>query len=309
MKRISLHKTVQAAALLALLTLGAATNGSAQELNAKVNINFQKIESPQQNVFDALKEKTQQFLNEHTFTTMQFRPNERINCSFNITVDEYKADENSFKCTLLMTAQRPVYNSSYTTTSYSVQDKDFDFQFQATDQLEFRSSDQMDNHLVALLVYYAYMIIGYDLDTFSPLGGTSYFQQAEDIVNGAESMGYTGWKAFGDSGNRFGLLNDYLDGSMESYRQLQYNYHRLGLDQMADNVEEGRNAIKEALNLLDEARQAKSMSHLPQLFTEYKHEELVNIWENKGTPADRKEVHDILFNIDPSQSNTWDRIK
>lgn len=295
--------------LILCLILGHLTS-EAQELQVKLTINHQQVgNTTRTDIFEALQEKMTNFLNEKTWTTMHFRENERIECSMTLVVNTYSNTDNTFKCNLLLTASRPVFDSSYTTATYSVNDKHFDFTFQPTDQLEFAGSDRLDNNLVALLAYYAYMVIGYDMDSMSPLGGTPYFQIAEDIVTNAESLGYPGWKAFDDNRNRFALLNDLMDGAMEPYRQLIYKYHREGLDHMTEDTEAARTAITEAITLLDEAHQAKSMSLLPQIFTEYKRDELVNIYQGKGKREEREAVYKVLFDIDPSQSDNWDKIK
>lgn len=296
--------------LVFLICLLTSLTTRAQELEAKVTINHQQVgNTTRTDVFEALQQKMESFLNEHQWTGMRYRENERIRCNFGVTVNTYSDTDNSFTCALTVTVSRPVYNSSYTTTTYATRDPNFDFNFQTTDQFEYQGADRLDNNLVAILAYYAYMIIGYDLDSMSPLGGTEVFHIAEDICSNADNLGYNGWKAFGDSKNRFGLLNDYMDGSMEAYRQLVYKYHREGLDQMADNVESGRAAITEAMELLESAHQSKLMSQLPQLFTEYKRDELVNIYQGKGDSQERENVYNILSNIDPSQSNEWDKLK
>lgn len=297
--------------LITILTVLLATVAArAQELDAKVSINHAQVgNTTRTDVFDELQQKITSFLNEHAWTEQHYRESERIKCNLNLTVNTYSDTDNSFKCSLLLTVSRPVFNSTYTTTTFSTRDGNFNFSFQPTDQLEYAGFDRMDNHLVALLAYYAYVIIGYDMDSMAPLGGTKFFQTAEDIVTNAESMGYPGWKAFDDNKNRFALINDYLDGAMEPYRQLVYKYHRDGLDQMADNVETGRTAIAEALALLDEAHQAKPLSHLPQLFSEYKREEIINIFKGKGSSQEREAIYDILFAIDPSQNAKWEEIK
>lgn len=303
-------KKITSGAFLTLGLLSTVQSLQAQELEAKVSINHQQVgNTTRTDVFEALQQKMESFLNEHNWTGMHFRENERIRCNFGVTVNTYSDTDNSFKCSLTVNVSRPVYNSTYTTTTYATKDPNFDFNFQTTDQFEYQGPDRLDNNLVAVLAYYAHMIIGYDLDSMAPLAGTQVFQTAEDICSTAENLGYNGWKAFGDNKNRFGLLNDLMDGSMESYRQLVYKYHREGLDQMADDTEKGRAAIAEALELLDASHQAKTMSQLPQLFTEYKRDELVNIFEGKGTSKERETVYNILSNIDPSQSSEWDKIK
>ena len=280
----------------------------AQELNAKVVVNTAQISNTKTEVFDALKEKVGAFLNEHQWTDMQFRDVEKIECNFNITVNTWNEAENSFKCTLLMTCSRPVFNSSYNTTLYSVKDDDFQFNFQTTDQLEW-NPEYIDNNLTAMLAYYAYVIIGYDMDSMSPMGGTPYLQKAEDVVTNVQSLGFPGWGSFNDPKNRFGLLNDYLDGSMEDYRTMVYKYHREGLDQMADNVEEGRKAVTEALELLEASKSARTMSQLPVLFTEYKRDELINIYSGHGTSKEKETVYDILFGINTALSEQWEKLK
>ena len=298
----------KSALILFLLVLCSTPEVHAQELDARVTVNYSQVETTRTEVFDALKTKVEDFLNNHKWTEIPFRENEKIQCNFNITVGTYKQEENRLECTLLMSSNRPVYGSTYNTVAYSVNDADFTFEFNEYDQLEYQAN-QVDNNLVALLSYYAYMIIGMDLDTMAPMGGTDCFHTAEDIAQAGESMGFPGWKAFGDSGNRFGLLNDYMDGAMECMREFNYTYHRKGLDRMAEVPDSARAAIADALDLLQEANRAKNMTKVAQLFTEYKRDELVNIFAKKGTNEEKEKAYEVLFAIDASQSNTWEKIK
>lgn len=279
-----------------------------QELNARVNINRSQVSNTKGEVFDALQKTMADFLNNHKWTELTFRDNEKIQCTFNLTVSTYSDTDNSFVCSLLLSSTRPVYGSSYTTTGYSVKDPQFTFTFKEHDQLEFNINN-IDNNLVALLAYYAYVIIGMDMDTMAPKGGTPYLQTAEQIVQAGQALDFPGWKAFDDSKNRFGLLNDYMDGAMESMRQFEYVYHRKGLDRMATAPDSARAAIAEGFELLREAHQAKTMSQVPQLFTEYKREELLNIFADKGTKEEREKAYEILFAIDASQNESWKKLK
>ena len=279
-----------------------------QELNARVNINRSQVSNTKGEVFDALQKTMADFLNNHKWTELTFRDNEKIQCTFNLTVSTYSDTDNSFVCSLLLSSTRSVYGSSYTTTGYSVKDPQFTFTFREHDQLEFNINN-IDNNLVALLAYYAYVIIGMDMDTMAPKGGTPYLQTAEQIVQAGQALDFPGWKAFDDSKNRFGLLNDYMDGAMESMRQFEYVYHRKGLDRMATAPDSARAAIAEGLELLREAHQAKTMSQVPQLFTEYKREELLNIFADKGTKEEREKAYEILFAIDASQNESWKKLK
>ncbi len=280
----------------------------AQELQAKININHSKVQGTDVSVFNNLQQTLELFINERQWTELQFQENERIACTFNITVNKYKASENRFECTATIQANRPVYNSAYNTTLYNNTDKNFDFEFAQFDQLNF-NIDAVDNQLTALFAYYAYLIIGINLDSFSPMGGTEVLQQCMYLVNNAQSLSFAGWKSFDDSRNRFAIINDYLDEGMKPFRQLQYDYNRQGLDEMASNAERGRTNVSKALELLKKAHEDKPLSMLPQIWTDYKKEELANIYKGKGTPKEKESIYNLLFAINASQNNSWEKIK
>ena len=281
----------------------------AQELEARITINHSKVQGTDVSVFENLKQTLEQFVNERQWTALQFQQNERIQCNFSITVDKYVQADNRFECTAIIQANRPVYNSAYTSTIYNNTDKNFQFTFAQFDQLNF-NDETVDNQLTALFAYYAYLIIGLDLDTFAPMGGTDVLQRCMYLVNNAQDLGFPGWKSFEDSRNRFAIINDYLDEAMKPFRQLQYDYYRKGLDEMANNVERGRTEISTALESgLKKAHEDKPLSMLPQIWTDYKKDELANIYKGKGTQKEKQAVYDILFGINASQNTTWEKIK
>ena len=297
----------QAALFIAILLCCWQTARS-QELEAKVTINHAQIQGTDVSVFDNLQETVEQFINDRQWTALQFQKNERIVCNFNIMVTKYDQSNNLFTCTALIQANRPVYNSSYTTTLYNNRDANFDFQFAQFDQLNF-NEELLDNQLTALLAYYAYLIIGLDLDSFSPMGGEEILQQCLNLVNNAQNLDFNGWKAFDNDRNRFAIINDYMEGAMKPFRQLQYDYYRNGLDEMANNAERGRTNITTALENLKKAHEDRPLSMLPQIWTDYKKEELANIYKGKGTQKEKETVYDLLFGINASQNNTWEQIK
>ena len=280
----------------------------AQELQVKVNINHSQIQGTDASVFENLQQTMEQFLNERSWTELQFQKNERIQATFNITVNKYQRDENRFECTALIQANRPVYNSAYNSTLYNNRDANFNFDFQQFDQLNF-VEENIDNQLTALLAYYAMLIIGLDLDSFSPMGGTDVLQRCMLLVNNAQNLGFAGWKSFEDNRNRFAIINDYLDEAMKPFRQLQYDYYRKGLDEMANNAERGRTEISTALeNDLQKAHSDKPLSILPQIWTDYKKDELANIYKGKGTQKEKQRIYDLLMGLNASQNNSWEQI-
>ena len=281
----------------------------AQELQARITINHSQIQGTDNSVFDNLQQTLEQFVNERQWTELQFQKNERIVCNFNITVTKYDKSNNQFECNALIQANRPVYNSAYTSTLYNNKDGDFNFEFAQFDQLNF-NEETVDNQLTALIAYYAYLIIGLDLDSFAPMGGTDVLQRCVNLVNNAQNLGVPGWKAFETSKNRFAIINDYMDEAMKPFRQMQYEYYRSGLDEMAGNVERGRTNITTALQTgLKKAHEDKPLSLLPQIWTDYKRDELANIYKGKGTQKEKESIYELLFSINASQSDAWERIK
>ena len=285
-----------------------AVSATAQELQVKISINSSQVEGSDKSVFENLQQTLEQWMNDKQWTELQFQKNERINVNFNITVSKYDKANNRFTCTAMIQANRPVYNSAYTTTLYNNKDGDFNFDFAQFDQLNF-NEEMIDNQLTALMAYYAYLIIGLNLDSFGPLAGTEVLQRCMNLTNNAQDLGFSGWKAFEDSKNRFAIINDYLDEAMKPFRQMQYDYYRKGLDEMANNAERGRINVSEALELLKQAHKDKPLSLLPQIWTDYKRDELANIYKGKGTQKEKEAVYDILFNLNASQSESWNKIK
>ncbi len=281
----------------------------AQELQARVTLNYSQIQGTDASVFEDLKQTLTQFINDRQWTNLQFQKKERIPCNFNITVTKYDNSSNLFTCKATIQANRPVYNSTYTSTIYNNTDNDFNFNYAQFDQLQF-NEENVDNQLTALVAYYAYLIIGINLDTFAPMGGEEVLQQCMNLANNSQNLNFPGWKAFDNDRNRFAIINDYLDGSMKTFRQFQYDYYRTGLDEMANNAERGRTNITIAIeNDLKKCHEDNPMSMLPQIWTDYKRDELANIYKGKGTQKEKESVYNILFSINASQNSAWEKIK
>ena len=299
--------------LLALITasgfLMPCNKVAAQELNARITINHSQIQGIDNAVFDELQQTLTQFVNDRQWTALQFQKNERIPCSFNITVTKYDKSTNMFTCKAVIQATRTAYNSSYNTTIYSNQDNDFNFEYAQFDQLNF-NEEAVDNQLTALMAYYAFLMIGINLDTFAPMGGEDVLQRCMNLANNCQNLNFPGWKAFDNDRNRFAIINDYLDGAMKPFRQLQYDYYRNGLDEMATNADRGRTNISTAIEEnLKKCHEDRPMSLLPQIWTDYKRDELANIYKGKGTQKEKEQVYEILFGINASQNNAWQKIK
>lgn len=291
--------------LLLLMLLPVAASAEGEELNATVTLNASKVQGSNNEVFEQLENALVEFVNNRKWTSLTYEEEERIACNFSFVVNSY-ANDGSFDCSLMVQASRPVYNSSYLSTIFKYEDKSIKFKYQPYDRLEF-VEDNLDNNLTAVIAFYVYLIIGMDMDTMGELGGNEWLNKSQTIANNAQNLGDSGWRAGTGNRNRYSIIDDYLNGAMEPIRKLMYKYHRLGLDTMYRNADNGRKAITESLDLLTKAYEDRPMAYFTNLLTEYKIDEIVNVY-SKCTPEEKKKVVDVLLDINPSLSAELDKI-
>ncbi|MBN1926512.1 MAG: DUF4835 family protein [Prolixibacteraceae bacterium] len=280
---------------------------TAQELRCNISVNSSKITGSSREIFRSMQMDLYEFMNNRAWTNHTYKNNEKIECNINIQVNkQISGDE--YEAFLTVQSKRPVYNSSYRTTVLNIRDENFRFKYQEFQSIEFAESGNKDN-LTSVLAYYAYMIIGFDYDTFSPEGGTEYFERARVIVNESQNATGTknGWRAFESDYNRYWLVDNVLNKSYAPFRQLMYDYHRKGLDQMAESVEEGRANIAESLKLIQKVFRTRTRLYITQQFFDTKSAELINIF-SKSYPDEQNRVIQILTECDPSNASRYEKI-
>ncbi len=277
------------------------------ELNCEVEVNAQQVANANKEVFDALKDAISEYMNSTKWTDAHFAINERIQCKLFFAIKEYNDGTNQMKGELTIQSQRPVYNSSYTTTLINFKDTKIDFTYQSGEQLVF-SQQEWQSSLTGLLNFYAYLIIAIDCDTFAPNGGDPYYDQAAAVVRMAQSTGESGWKAFEDNKNRSAVLSAYTDKATAPIRTLLYDYHRQGLDQMVVSVDKGRNTITKTLENLKKIYDVQPMSVALSMFRDAKLDELINVY-SKANTSEKQQVYDLLSEIYPTELERLKKIK
>jgi len=275
-----------------------------QELKCVININSDMVQGTNKSVFNTLQKSVSEFVNNRRWSEMTFANTEKIDCSMSIVVK--KVDGDLFTADIQVQSRRPVYNSSYNTTLFNFKDNYFTFNYKEFDQLEM-NENTITSNLTAVLAYYAYIIIGYDLDSYSRLGGTPFFEAAERIVNAAQAADLVGWKAFESSKNRYALVNNLTDEAFKKYRNFFYEYHRLGLDEMSINMTNARAKIAAGLPLLREANRARPSAIVIASFLDAKNDELINIF-SKATDKEKKDAVQILIDVNPTQTERYEKI-
>jgi hypothetical protein len=293
--------------LLRLMTLIALApfSAQAQELNCTVELNTDQVEGTNKQVFETLQSAMNDYMNTTVFTNAQFSTNEKIDCRLYFTITEYSDD--TFSGNLQIQSTRPVYNSSYTTTLINFKDSKIEFTYRENEPLVY-SVNSMESQITAILNYYAFLILAVDFDSFAPRGGDPYFERLKQIVQMAQSSGESGWKAFEDTKNRSAVLSSYTDASTSGIRDLLYQYHRRGLDEMATSPDKGRAAITESLDAIQKIYNAAPMSVALSMFKDAKFDELVNVY-SKAPSDERTKVYNLLQPIYPTEQTRLNQIK
>ena len=281
-----------------------------QELKCNVTLNYEAVQSANKETFEHLKQSITEFINTTRWTNMTFTETEKIDCNMMIIVSSVSED-NLYTAELQVQSNRPIYGTTYMSPILNFRDKSFSFTYQDFDQILFDKSAFTGN-LSAMLTYYAYLIIGYDCDSYAKLGGTPYFQICENICSMCQgaSMNDTeqkGWKAFDSNRSRYALTNNLMDDAFKDYRAYSYTYHRLGLDEMSANVTNGRAHIAQDIKILQDANRARPATYIVSTFLDAKADELVNIF-SKGTNEEKTKVYDVLTAIDPTRTELYDKI-
>lgn len=289
-----------------LLALLGATNIFAQELRCSISISATEIQGANRTVFQTMQSDLSEFMNNRKWTEHVYEMDERIECNFYIQIKK-QISTNEYSGTMTVQLRRPVFNSSYETTVLNIQDNDFRGKYVEFQPIDFNETSNKDN-LTNILAYYAYIILGIDYDTFYPEGGSEYYAKAQAIVNNSQNAVEKGWKAYESERNRYWLVENLQNKSYAPYRRTLYEYHRTGLDLMADRVEEGRANIANSLKNIQKVFRSRPSLYILQVFFDAKSEEMVNIFK-KSYPDEKTRVLAILKECDPSNSSKYEKIE
>lgn len=288
---------------LLLLLLSFSVKG--QELSATVQVNYSQITDANTQIFKTLETSVTEFVNNTRFTNRNFERNERIDCVFFINITAYQS--NSFDATLQVQSSRPIFNSSYLSPVLNFNDKNFGFSYTEFQNMVYNPESYTSN-LISVISFYANIIIGMDADTYEFEGGTPYYDVALRIASAAQQSGYKGWSQQDGNQNRYFLINDILSNTYRDFRQALYDYHRLGMDIMADNSKEGKEKIIEAINTLSKVNKARPNAFLTRVFFDAKSDEVVSIF-SAGPMVTLTGLVDTLNKISPLNSAKWSNIK
>lgn len=290
-------------ALLVLL-LSLTRLAGAQELQCSVSVVAPSVQGTNKQVFETMQTAIIEFMNGQKWTENVYSPEERIQCSIMINIKDIKSVDD-FSGTVQVQVRRPVYNAAYSSMLLNYLDQDFDFRYAEFEPLIF-NPNSYESNLVGVLAYYAYVILGFDYDSYSKMGGTKYMEKAQDIVNQAQNSPQKGWRSFESTRNRYWLVENYLNEQHRPLRECMYEYHRKGLDAMSDKPEEGRKEVLSAIEKLQKVHRAKPGSFAVQVFFDAKSEELINIF-SESFSMEKGRAIEILSEVDPANATKYNK--
>ncbi len=284
-----------------LLILSNVAQLASQELQVEVQINTPALKIADPAIFRTLETAIREFYNNTKWTNDQFEPEEKIEASVQINVkDDISA--NTFLVDIFINSGRPIYNSNYNSPILNHIDRDVRFFYEQQNPIVNNAQAHTDN-LSSILSYYAYIILGFDYDTFSPLGGDQYFKVANAIIANIPpnvSSGDKSWTAESNNRNRYWLIENLLDPRLKPYRMSQYEYHLNGLDRMYSDISVSKAVILGALKEMNEAHNAYRNSMVIQMFSNAKRGEILDIFKN-SVKNEQRQVYRIMSLIDPGQ--------
>ncbi|KJD34567.1 hypothetical protein PK35_01930 [Tamlana nanhaiensis] len=276
-----------------------------QELNCKLVVNAQQTGNENFPIFKTLEKQLTEFVNNTKWTNKTFKPQERINCSMVLNISNYSGE--TFQGALQVQASRPVYGSTFTTPIYSFNDKDLTFNYLEYQNLNF-SNTQFQSNLISIIAYHVYIILALDADTFAENGGSTYYKQAQTIVNFSQQSNFSGWKVEDGLQSRFTLIDNILSPTYKEYRNVMYTYHRDGLDVMSENVKTGKEAVAQSILKFSTMNSRRPNSFLLRTFFDAKAEEIQQIFSN-GPNVNIVKLKEALPKIAPLHSSKWQNIK
>jgi hypothetical protein len=278
----------------------------AQELNASVSVNYQQVNNGNPQLFKNLEKQVTEFLNNTKWTDKEILDVEKIECNFFINISKYGS--NDFEATLQVQSSRPLYNSTFSSPILNINDKNFSFRFIEFETMVY-DQNSFNSNLVSVLAFYSNLILGLDQDSFAINGGTKYLEIAANIVNIAQTSGYKGWSlSEGNNNNRNFLISDLLANTFSPFRSAMYEYHRLGLDLMQEDLVKGKDGVAKSIQTLLEIQKVRPNSLLMRTFFDAKVDEIVSVFSD-GPKIDVTKLVETLNRISPLNSQQWSKIK
>ena len=275
-----------------------------QELNCEVVVEARQTGNENLQVFKTLQTQLTEFINNTSWTNKAVRQNEKIDCTMFINISSYENDV--FQGTLQIQSSRPIFNSSYNSPTYNFNDRNFTFNYQEFQNFTF-NENQFENNLVSVIAFHIYVILGIDADTFKLNSGTSFFEQAQKILDFSQQKGFRGWGPGDGLQSRYYLIDNILSTTFKEFRNVMYDYHIKGLDIMVNETKAAKEAVTKSLMMLDQMNRRRPNSYILRVFFDTKANEILDVF-SAGPKVPVTNLISTLSKIAPTHSDKWRNI-
>ena len=280
---------------------------SAQELNGLVTVNSDQISGSNKQVYTTLQTSLTEFINQTQWTNNTYKPQEKINCAFTITINK-QASPNRFEASIQVQAARPVYGSSYTTPIVNINDADFNFKYNEFQPLNYNETS-FESNLISTIVYYIYVILGVDADTFKLNGGDNHYKKAKDVMLLAQQSGGLGWNDQVGKQNRFSLIDNLTSPKLRGFKNIMYSYHIQGMDEFFRDKSKAKSNISNAVLQLENLQNKVIGNFILRFFFDSKADEIARVFSDGPRAGNTSRLKTVLQRISPTNNEKWQKIK
>ncbi len=293
--------------IVLLFAFFAFTTTNAQEINALVTVNSDQVSGSNKQVFTTLQTSLTEFINQTKWTNKNFKPQERINCAFTVTINK-QTNSNRFVAGIQIQAARPVYGASYTTPIINISDSDFNFKYDEFQPLNY-NENSFESNLISTIVFYVNVILGVDADTFKLNGGDSYYKKAKEVMLLAQQSGGSGWQDQVGQQNRFTLIDNLTSSKLTAFKNIVYNYHRKGLDVFSSDKNSAKSTIEKSVLQLENLHNKVIGNHIIRFFLDAKADEIATMFSDGPRTSNASKMQSLLQRISPTNNDKWQKIK
>ncbi len=285
-------------ALFALLPL----TSRAQEFNCSVSVNYRNLTGSDYTYLDELRQRLTEYINLQRWTEDRFEEFERIECTMQIILLE-AVSLTRFRARLIVATRRPIYGTTQQSTVLQLSDEDFVFDYAQGTPIVY--DPERYHPLTSVLNFYALIALGFDYDTFSPEGGSQFFQRARRIADIAQSGGASGWSVIGGDRSRTDLITQIMDPRFKPLRKAYYDYHFGCLDHFVSNTDTAREVMLEIVEGLQSLAMNQSRSYYLDQFFATKYQEIAAVFQGSRLAS---QAFDALAQVDPAHMAEYNRM-
>jgi hypothetical protein len=294
-----MHKRTLVTLLIAISFLITPRIANGQELDCTVKVNYEGVSTTNKDLLVNFDADVREYMNNYKWGNDDL--DEKVKCTFDIFIRNATGDR--YSAEVFVGSQRSVLNGGGTKGVLRLKDDAWDFTYVRGRPII--HNPYSFNDLASFLDFYAYLILGYDYDTYERLSGTPFFQKAADISNLGRATGGKGWQPTKTGYSRIQLIDEVLNSKFAPVRVASFKYHFSGLDSLATSRSRALKNARDAILMIGDVRKnADPRSQIIRAFFDVKFLELAELFIGYDP-----QVYLDLASIDVAHQTTYDEYR